>query len=302
MRQWEKIQKMSRCIRHISKLSLILCGFLFLSWQVYALGHPTGHQHPTHPPKKIFIIIFENEDYEKVLEQPIFKTFADRGVLFENYFAITHPSYPNYLALTSGNTWNLWSDKQVDIDAVNIVDLLEQKGKTWKAYAEGYPGNCFLKKSFGNYFRKHVPFLSYKNIQNNPNRCARIVDEREFIKDFYAGTIPDYSFYVPDMIHDGHDSDMQTSAEWFENIFGRMLVDERFYKDLLLIVTFDESRLLSLENHIYTVFWGESVVSGLKTNVRYDHYDLLRTIEELFNLGTLGREDSKAKMIEGIWR
>ena len=71
---------------------------------------------------------------------------------------------------------------------------------------------------------------------------------------------------------------------------------------MLLIVTFDEGRGWRHGNHIYTVVHGERVIPGSVSDDRYDHYSLLRTIEEVLGLGTLGQGDSKASPITGIWK
>ncbi len=51
-----------------------------------------------------------------------------------------------------------------------------------------------------------------------------------------------------------------------------------------------------------TALVGPSVKPGISNNTRYTHYDLLRTIEDNFQLGNLGREDAKASDISGIWQ
>ena len=72
-------------------------------------------------------------------------------------------------------------------------------------------------------------------------------------------------------------------------------------KDMLLVVTFDES--LSLKhNHIFTAFFGDSVKAGSTSNTFLTNYNLLRTIEDAWDLGTLGRKDSTAQPITDIFR
>ncbi len=71
---------------------------------------------------------------------------------------------------------------------------------------------------------------------------------------------------------------------------------------MLFIVTFDEGRGWWRRNHIYTVVYGDRMIPGSVSDTRYDHYSLLRTTEEIFGLGTLGQNDSKASAITGIWK
>ncbi len=74
-------------------------------------------------------------------------------------------------------------------------------------------------------------------------------------------------------------------------------------KESLTIVTFDEA-----ENHnpstnkVYTVFLGDMVQPGHEYKQRIDHYSVLRTIEYLFDPGTLGGNDDHRKPILSIWK
>ena len=90
------------------------------------------------------------------------------------------------------------------------------------------------------------------------------------------------------------------SANWLEGFLEPILADDRVIRNTLVVVTFDES-LSDDNNHIYTVFLGDMVRPGARVDGCYDHYDLLRTIEENFGLGTLGAEDAKSDpIVEGV--
>src|SRR5207249_2230015 len=88
---------------------------------------------------RIFIIMFENQTLDAVLGNPFMKNLAERGALMTRYFGIAHPSQPNYIASIAGLPLGVTDDSKQDIDASNLVDLLEAKGITWKAYMENLP-------------------------------------------------------------------------------------------------------------------------------------------------------------------
>ncbi|HUJ73719.1 MAG TPA: acid phosphatase, partial [bacterium] len=67
------------------------------------------------------------------------------------------------------------------------------------------------------------------------------------------------------------------------------------------IVTFDECRT-GVTNHIYAVLLGPMVRTGTRDGRWYTHFDLLRTIEDNFGLGTLRREDQAAESFRDVWR
>ena len=56
------------------------------------------------------------------------------GRQFTNYYALTHPSQPNYWCQTSGDFYAINSDGNYNLDKTNVVDLLDKKHISWKAY------------------------------------------------------------------------------------------------------------------------------------------------------------------------
>ena len=123
--------------------------------------------------------MIENAEYPEVIgspSAPYINSLAGRYGLATQSYAVTHPSLPNYLALTSGSTHGIDSDcTSCSVSAPNIVDQLEAAGLTWKAYMEDLPHPCFLGASAGGYAKKHDPFAYYVDIASDRARCERIV-------------------------------------------------------------------------------------------------------------------------------
>lgn len=252
---------------------------------------------------KIMTVVLENTNYEDALRQPFLASLASRGALLTHFAAESHPSQPNYIAMISGSTFGVTGDGNVNLEGRHIGDLLDAKDVPWKVYAEGYPGHCFLGSSAGDYARKHVPFLSFKDVQNDLVRCAKIVNASELATDVSDGRLPRYSFYIPDQRNDGHDTGVVTADRWLATTFGPLLLDPRFAKGLLLVVTFDESKgYIFGGNHVLTILWGDAVKPGTVLDARYNHYSLLRLVEDTFRLGSLAQGDAKAATITGWHR
>jgi hypothetical protein len=250
--------------------------------------------------KRVFVVIFENTNAADALKQPFMKELATQGAYLDQMYALGRPSQANYIGLTSGSTQGVATNSNVDLNVSNLADLLEAKGKTWRAYNEGYPGNCYTGATWGTYARKHEPFMSYTNIRTNPARCANIVDSDTLDQDIASGNLPDFSFYVPDSNNSGHDTGVAYADAALRERFEPLINDPNFMDGTLFIVTFDESGA-DATNHIYTSFYGASVIPGKVSTTKYTLYSLLRTIEETFALGTLGRNDATAAPITGIW-
>ncbi|STX55756.1 Phospholipase C [Legionella beliardensis] len=261
-------------------------------------GRPTSWNNIKH----IVMITFENTNEVDAVRQPFMKSLLTTGAYLGDFRATTHPSQPNYFALIGGSTFNVTSNSNVNLDGKHLGDLLIEKGKTWKAYVEDLPSApCYTGSSRGNYVRKHAPFISFKSVQNNPTICKNIVPANQFFTDLANNNLPSFALYTPNELNDGHDTDVSFSDAWLAQTFGPIFNNPNVMKDTLFILTFDEDAWTEA-NKVYTAFVGAGVKASMRSNSRYTHYSLLKTIEEIYQLGTLNRNDLSAKLITDIWQ
>ncbi len=284
--------------------SLFVSFIIFSSVQLFAQTNDLNLQEfiAKAPFKKVFWITLENTDAEDALKQPFLKKFAQNGVYFNQFYAVTHPSQPNYIAMVSGSRNGIYTDRISTINASSIVDSLEAKNLTWKSYADDYPGNCFTGSKHLNYVRKHEPFISFQNIQTNPERCSKIVNSKELAQDVKNGEYADYIFYVPNLLNDGHDTDIHYSGNFVAKLLTPLLKNEAFMQDRIIILTFDESENYLGENRIYTAIYGSGVKPGYVSSKAYNFYDLLKTIVTAMKIEPVGRGDQNASVILDIWK
>jgi hypothetical protein len=246
-------------------------------------------------------IVLENTNFPDAIAQPFLAEIAARGALLTNHHALTHPSHPNYIAMVSGDTHGVTGSDPITLDVRHLGDLLEARGLTWKVYAEGYPGGCFLGAGAGRYVRRHVPFLDFANVTGNLERCTRsIVPATAFDADVAARNLPKYALYIPDLDNDAHDTGVAFADAWLRMRFGPLFNDADLTRDTLFIITFDEGTVGS-PNTIYTAFYGAGISAGTTDATFYDHYSVLRTLEQIFRIGTLNRNDQLATPISRIW-
>jgi phospholipase C len=261
----------------------------------------------------VVIVVLENEGTDQALADPYISSLARRGAWFSRYYAITHPSFPNYLAIVAGSTFGLDSDhRPPPLKGATIADRLEEKNLTWKSYAEDYPGGCYLGSGAGAgkltptaaptelYARKHVPLLAFASIQNDPGRCAHVVGASQFIRDARAGKLPNYSFYTPNMFNDGHDTSLEASSKWLQGFIRRLDGTIAMHQRTLVVITWDEGG--NRDNKVLTLLLGDVVNPG-KYSTPLTHFSLLRTIENNFGLSTVGAGDKRAPAFpEDVWR
>lgn len=278
----------------------IFCLIEFFITSIYAAtpnaANPPSWQNIQH----VVVIILENTNAVDAKSQPFMKSLITKGAYLSQSFAITHPSQPNYIALVAGSTLGVTGDGNVTVDAKHLGDLFDAKGLSWKSYAENYPGNCYLGGSSGPYARKHEPFISFRTVQMNSAQCAKIVPAPQFFTDVTNNTLPTFSLYIPNLNNDGHDTGVAFADKWLNDTFGPLFNNPNVVKNTLFIVTFDEDDFTDV-NQIYTAFVGAGVQAGAGSSVHYTHYNVLRTIEEIFGIGTLGTNDANAQPILDIW-
>src|SRR5260370_612853 len=69
---------------------------------------PTPPTQPTQADKPhMFVIVMENRSYDQAIAGGYTAQLAAKYSVSTNYHAVSHPSLPNYLALTSGSTWGI---------------------------------------------------------------------------------------------------------------------------------------------------------------------------------------------------
>ncbi|GME91342.1 unnamed protein product [[Candida] boidinii] len=95
--------------------------------------------------KRLFVIWLENTDYDKAFDEEDFQWIAEQGITLTNYWAVTHPSEPNYMASVGGDYFALDDDRFIALpeNISTVVDLLEEKGISWAEYQEHLPYTGF---------------------------------------------------------------------------------------------------------------------------------------------------------------
>ncbi len=261
---------------------------------------------------RVLIIVLENQDYETVIKEGYFSALAQQGTNFTEFRALFHPSYPAYLAMIGGKEFEmneLHGDDQVDFSDDSqhrtIGDTLTEHGLHWKNYVEDYPGNGFLEKKAGRFVRRHAPFLSFA--KNKPAYFKNIVSvdpsdpNNRFVADVKSHSLPEYAFYTPNDVNDGEKSKLETTVSWLSDFLANKFPPEQ-RRGTLIMVTFAQSRRREKSNHVYTVFLGEMVQTNGTVSVPYNHYNILRTVEDNFGLVPLSYGDFHAAPIAGIWK
>lgn len=183
-------------------------------------------------------------------DAPFINELAEHSGVSGNYYGTTHPSLPNYLALFSGDFQGIWDDCAAGptitcapeefvpgsgdgtdgnyltpaqiasasttkhwFSGKNLVDQLEAKNLSWKAYLQSMPAGgwdvtnapVINGTTVPLYAQKHNPFVYFSDIRGNNDRLSKIVPfEGEFDADLASGNVPAFVWLSPDQCHDMH--------------------------------------------------------------------------------------------------
>jgi acid phosphatase len=242
---------------------------------------------------KVVMIVEENASYEQVIggsSMPYFNSLVAQGALATEDYADVHPSIGNYLMLTSGKVETLLDDSTDVFSDDNLARELNAAGRSWKVYAEDIPQAGYLGGDNGLYLRHHNPFVYYSDVANNPAQAAKIVPFTQFSPDLNAGALPDFSFVIPNAVHDAHtcatagcaDADRLSAADqWLQANVPSLLGSPQFSANGLLLILFDESQLVDVRHvggHIALIAVGPKAKSGSRSSTLYQHENTLKTV------------------------
>ena len=269
---------------------------------------PTSNPSPTATPKPlvpnfehIAIIMFENKEFGSVIGNPLMPNYnklASEYTLLTQYYAVIHPSLPNYIALMGGDTFGITSNcKDCFIDAPSLPDLIEATGRTWKTYQEDMPEPCFVGDTL-TYVQKHNPFIYFDPIRLDVARCERsVVPLTALQADIEADALPNFLFIKPNICNDSHDCDLDVSDAWLTNLLGTLVPALDATGDsYLLVMLFEEGQgnhsccglPLEAGGRVPVVLYSPLVKNGFEDSTPYTHYSLLKTISEAWGLPYLG--------------
>jgi phosphatidylinositol-3-phosphatase len=250
----------------------------------------------------IVLIMLENEYYQNVIgsdEMPHLNDLALRNVLLSNYFAVAHPSLPNYLALVSGSTQAITTDcTDCFVNQPNLADELEASGRKWKSYQESMPSACFIGNARP-YAQMTNPFVYFDSIRLNASRCEQsIVPLDQLDSDLAANDLPDFALIMPNLCNSGHDCSLDTADNWMNEMVAKLQASPALGKNSLIVITFDEGARRDpakpagtgpkSRGQIPAVLISPSAVPGLNDATVYSHYSLLKTILAAWDLPALG--------------
>ena len=254
----------------------------------------------------IFVLIMENHALSAIIgspDAPYINSLAAAYGLAVSYTGVSHPSLPNYLALTGGDTFGLGTDcTDCFQNAPNIaLDRLVPAGRTWRAYMESMPSPAFVGDAYP-YMQKHNPFVYYDDIRTDPAQFANVVPYTQLAQDLAtAQTTPDFVWITPNMIDDMHDGTVAMGDHWLSVNVPPILSSPAFTAQRSLLLLIWDENDGSPGNEVPALVIADGVPKGFQSQVAYNHYSLLRTIEVAWGLSPLTANDAGAAVMSDFF-
>ena len=248
----------------------------------------------------IAVVLMENEEYGDIIgnsSAPYVNSLANQGALATQYYAVSHPSLPNYLALTGGSTFGVTSDCSPSPSCAGTTSVAEEMaaaGISWKGYMENLPGPC-AQSTVGTYAVKHDPFVYFPGVVSG--ECGNVVAASQLNIDIAAGALPRFVWLTPNLCNDMHDCSIATGDAYLAGVLPPLL--GALGPNGVLFLVWDEG---TSDAHgggrVTMIAVGPGARPGYRSSNVYTHYSLLRTIEDAWGLPALGNSAQAPSMAD----
>ena len=338
---------------------MALGGFAFLIVPNAVSAHASkSHRAPKHASKHapratvaryqhVVEIMMENTSYGTIIGNPAapnINALANHYGLATDYFGVTHPSEPNYIASIGGSFFGIQDDNQFyctpamastdpncagttvnhTVNDTSLADQLTAAGKSWKGYFQSLPyvDPSHIVKTGPNangpytfkwpsntdalYASKHNPFINFAGTQN---ALSQMVPDNQLGLDLLTGKLPTYGLVVPDQCHDMHGTGgcsdttglIQTGDQYVRTTVDEIMASRTWKKgNNAIVITWDEDDYSDQGQpgtgccgtdvgggHIVTIVITNHEAAHRVDPTPYNHYALLRTLEQAFGLPCL---------------
>jgi phosphatidylinositol-3-phosphatase len=238
--------------------------------------------------------VFENRRFAEVSGLASHRRLAREGAVLDRYFAVSHPSGPNYRAMASGEVWG----------TAEVIDTFHPTVASAGA-AAAPPVPAYVYHLAGTIARKHNPLV---DLHAPIARTGVGLDALRADLGGGPAGLPDRCLvYVgwddDNDMHNGHPQradanlnallDTLAAAPWFTTPDADGRYPAFFF-------CYDEDDFNG-DNRVFAAFWGRGVRRGAASAIRHSHYGFCRTMSDNWSLPALGRAAREAPIAE-VWR
>ena len=223
---------------------------------------------------------------------------------------------------------------QLEAKGLTWRGYMEDMGTPCRHPAANTADDTQKAKAGDQYAARHNPFVYFHSITDSPSCAADDVDLAQLTTDLSTvASTRNLTYITPNLCNDAHDSPcvdgrpggLATADQWLSTWIPKILASPAFRQDGLLVVTFDEADTGSPDGAaaccgegpgpnspapgVYgmgggrtgTVLVSPFLKAGTLNNTGYNHYALLRTLENTFGLSPLGYAGTARGFGYDVW-
>lgn len=285
----------------------------------------------------VFLIVGENTDYSKITPTsvPYLYSLKRRSAWFTDYYSLLHNSAANYVGITSGQ-YLVCEQQDVNPgvpcmqDVPSIFTQMDAANESWRVWAESMPYACTTVstgslRQLNLYAAYHIPVLYFSNISaaecksyvlpagtTGPNDMTYLNDTLARGHTVATRKIARFNLIVPNKCEDAHDACPQSPVhgrlKQFDDFLRRevpLIEQSRSFDDhSVIVIVFDEGSggaIGAPPKRIAMMMIGGQVSPGVYGG-RFDHYSLLRTLQDGFGLQPYLGGAATAAPIDLVWK
>lgn len=275
---------------------------------------------PRTPPTTIphlIVILFENENFGQVngnTNAPYISSLATAcgyaTKYDDNCFSSNLVSLPHYLALVSGSNCNtglnatgtgcITDDADATSHQLSTASIFSQ-ASSWKSYQEGMPSACALTSGGTSYACKHNPAAYYSALADcaandigiatvtcSSTKLTKCTTPNNAFTDALANdTLPALSFITPNLVNDMHDGTVTQGDNWLYTYLPLVFQSAAYLRgDVAVLVLWDEQSTSTFGGATPNLFVSPYITAGTVTDTAFNHFAVLRAMENALGITT----------------
>jgi hypothetical protein len=290
-----------------------LAALVLIGAVVAAIGSQSPNTQAVRAPKlgRVAVMVLENRSYEQIIgnpNAPYINSLARTGALATRYYAITHPSLPNYIALTTGGHKGINTNcATCQAEGRSLVNQLDRAHITWRAYFESLPARVASPYKAGAAYNRHYNPFVYSEL-GRADLASDIANFRGLSHDLATHSLQRFSWIAPNIWHDGHTAKLAAADRFASRLVPRIL--KALGPRGVLFLTWDEGQRSDIRGahgegggRVPLIAVGPGAKPGARVSVRANHYALLKTLEAGMGLSQLGHARGAATpLLTGLLR
>ncbi len=250
---------------------------------------------------KLLVFIEENHSLDQMREQmPYAFGLAKRYGYATNYFALSHPSLPNYIQIAGGQTHGVVDDSDPStypVEGSSVFGQAIAQGRKAGVFADGMTEPCAPRdegtEGGNEYVVHHNPWVYFRAEHAECMRYDQPVAALDAA--IRTGRLPNAGMVVPNQCHNAHDCDLSVADAWFAGYMRKIFAGPDWRSGHLAVVLTADEDDHSQDNKILTVVVHPSQHAHV-VDVRLDHYSLTRLYEDVVHAPHLFHAASAASM------